>query len=80
MERNRNALIRVSVPLELVPFDSQAGEYYGKIKAKLRSAGKMMGESECLIAAQALALNLPIATKHTLEFERLPELELQNRA
>ena len=40
----------------------------------------MIGELDCLIAAQALALSLPLATNNTSEFERVLELTLENWA
>lgn len=79
-ERNRNALIRFLAPLEIKPFTAEAAEHYGRIKARLRSLGTMIGELDCLIAAQALALKLPLVTNNTAGFERIPELTLENWA
>ena len=80
IERNRNALIRFLAPLEILPFLSEAAEHYGQIKAQLRSNGLMIGELDCLIAAQALSLKLPLVTNNTSEFERIPKLTLENWA
>ncbi|MEX1115176.1 MAG: type II toxin-antitoxin system VapC family toxin [Akkermansiaceae bacterium] len=80
MERNRNVLIRFLAPLEILPFTSEAAEHYGRIKAQLRSIGSMIGELDCLIAAQALALKLPLVTTNTSKFERVPNLKLENWA
>jgi tRNA(fMet)-specific endonuclease VapC len=38
----------------------------------------MIGELDCLIAAQALALNLPLVTNNTDEFRRVAGLEIEN--
>lgn len=80
IERNRSALIRFLASLEIVPFTSEAAETYGQIKARLRSLGMMIGELDCLIAAQALTLKLPLVTNNTFEFERVPKLKLKNWA
>lgn len=80
IERNRSALFRFLAPLEIVPVTGEAAEHYGRIKAQLHSLGTMIGELDCLIAAQALALSLPLATNNTSEFERVPELTLENWA
>lgn len=80
IERNRSALFRFLAPLEIVPFTGEAAEHYGRIKARLRSRGTMIGELDCLIAAQALSLNLPLATNNTSEFERVADLVLENWA
>lgn len=79
-ERNCKALIGFLASLETVPFTSEAAAHYGRIKARLRSLGTMIGELDCLIAAQALALRLPLVTNNTLEFERIPGLMLENWA
>lgn len=80
IERNRNALFRFLAPLEIVPFTGAAAEHYGQTKARLRSLGTMIGELDCLIAAQALSLGVPLATNNTSEFERVPNLVLENWA
>ncbi len=80
IESNRSALIRFLAPLEIVPFTSEAAEIYGQIKARLRPLGMMIGELDCLIAAQALSLKLPLVTNNTSEFERIPKLALENWA
>lgn len=80
IERNRSALIRFLAALEILPFTSEAAETYGQIKAQLRSLGLMIGELDCLIAAQALSLKLPLVTNNTSEFERIPKLTLENWA
>lgn len=64
----------------ILPFTSEAAEAYGKIKAQLRTHGTMIGELDCLIAAQALSLKLPLVTNNTSEFERIPKLTLKNWA
>ena len=80
IQRNRSALLRFLAPLEIVPFAAPASEHYGLIKANLRRSGKMIGELDCLIAAQALALDIPIITNNTSEFQRVPDLKLENWA
>ena len=40
----------------------------------------MIGELDCMIASQALSLGLPLATNNTSEFERVPNLALENWA
>lgn len=40
----------------------------------------VIGELDCLIAAQALSLGIPLATNNTSEFERVPNLMIENWA
>lgn len=63
-----------------MPFTCKDAEHYGQIKARLRSHGTMIGELDCVIAAQALSLNLPLATNNTSELERVADLVLENWA
>ena len=78
IDRNRSALFRFLAPLEIVPFTTEAAETYGQIKSNLRSLGMMIGELDCLIAAQALSMKLPLVTDNTSEFARVPNLRLEN--
>jgi len=80
VEINRSALFRFLAPLEIVPFTGEAAEHYGQIKARLRPLGMMIGELDCLIAAQALSMKLPLVTNNTSEFGRVADLVLENWA
>lgn len=59
-------------------WDEQAAEHYGRIRAYLRKRGAMIGNMDLLIAAHALSLNATLATNNTHEFERIPDLKLEN--
>jgi tRNA(fMet)-specific endonuclease VapC len=80
VERNRAALIQFLSPLEILPFATDSAEHYGKIKAKLRASGTMIGELDGLIAAQALCAGLALVTNNTSEFKHIPGLKLENWA
>ena len=75
-ERNRQALTEFLIPLEILPFDELASAIYGKIRTALRN--QPIGPLDMLIAAHALALEVPLVTNNTSEFERVPNLTLQN--
>jgi len=77
-ERNRDALAMFVSPLEIVPFDSQAAAVYGKIRAELERAGRVIGAMDMLIAAHAISLNIPLVTNNTKEFERVGGLYAEN--
>lgn len=53
----------------VVPFDSRAARTYAKIAAQRRSAGRPIAEADCQIAAIALALGTPVATRNVKDFE-----------
>ncbi len=79
-KRNQAALEEFLVSLEIVPFDGDAAYHYGKIRAYLEKAGKPIGSMDLLIAAQALALGIPVVTHNVKEFARVKGLEVQNWA
>lgn len=62
--------------LIVLPWPAEAATHYGRIRALLRSAGKLIGPNDLLIAAHALALELPLMTGNVGEFRRVPELKV----
>ena len=76
--RNREALNLFLAPLTLVPFDAGCVWAYGTLRAQLETLGQPIGALDTMIAAQALALDLPLATNNQKVFSRVPELKLKN--
>jgi len=62
--------------LEIVPFGEEAALAYGEIRAALEKAGTVIGSMDMLIAAQAVALGVPLVTNNTREFERVSDLDV----
>ena len=60
------------------PFDDQAAEVYGRIRAELEAAGTPIGSHDMQIAAIALANNLILVTHNTREFSRIAGLQLED--
>jgi len=79
-KHNEEALIRFLGPLEVVSFDENAAIHYGKIRAHLEQSGTPIGAMDMLIAAHARSLSLTLVTNNMREFERVPELRLENWA
>jgi tRNA(fMet)-specific endonuclease VapC len=77
-EQNRENLLRFLLGVEVLSYDSSAAEEYGKIRAYLRRRGTPIGEMDMLIAAQANAAGLILATNNTREFERVAGLRLED--
>lgn len=61
-----------------ISFSDQAAEFYGTIRAGLERKGKPIGQNDMLIAAIALANNLVLVTHNISEFERVPNLTLED--
>jgi len=78
--RNEQALLRFLVPLSILPFGAAAASEYGEIRAYLQSRGTPIGPLDMLIAGHAKAENLILVTNNVGEFERVPNLEIENWA
>lgn len=59
-------------------FDSSAAESYGKIRADLEKAGKLIGPLDMMIAGYAKSLGYTIVTNNTKEFMGVNGLKLEN--
>lgn len=78
--KNERALLRFLAPLSILPFGAAAASEYGGIRAYLQSRGTPIGPLDMLIAAHARAENMVLVTNNVREFERVPELEIENWA
>jgi len=65
-------------PLEIIPYDDRAASFYGDIRAYLEKIGQPIGSMDMLIAADARSLAVTLVTNNSREFERIPQLQLDN--
>jgi len=79
-EKNSIALIQFLSILSVLPFDDLAAVEYGEICAHLQKQGTPIGTMDTLIAGHARAEGLVLVTNNVREFERVPELEIENWA
>ena len=77
-ERNRRALLGFISPFEILPFDDCDAEIFGLLRAYLENTGRVIGPYDMQIAAQALSRKLILVTNNVGEFERIPELHIEN--
>ena len=63
---------------ESLPFDDDAAEEYGSIRAYLEKRGTPIGGHDMLIAAIARAKGLIVLTHNTNEFSRIPGLNVED--
>jgi tRNA(fMet)-specific endonuclease VapC len=70
----RTLLAKVAV----VPFDEDATERYGELRATLERRGSPIGPLDTLIAAHALSLGWGLITHNTREFRRVPGLRVED--
>jgi len=78
IEKNHVSLVEFLAPFEIINFDDNDAEEFGKIRTELKRTGKLIGPYDMLIAAQALAKNLILVTNNTNEFKRIDGLKLED--
>jgi len=79
-QRVRENMHRLSLffaNFESLPFDDKAAEFYGVNRALFAKSGTPIGAHDLLIASVALAHNLAVVTRNTVEFMRLPGLAVE---
>lgn len=79
-ERNLLALKILLANIEILPFDIEAAEAYGRIRAELERQGQPIGPLDMMIAGHACAKNSVLVTNNTREFSRITDLSLENWA
>lgn len=77
-KKNQQALAQFLIPLNVVAFDRPAAIVYGKIRSDLEKQGIPIGSLDTLIAAHALSLQITLVTNNVKEFNRVPNLKLEN--
>ncbi len=60
-----------------LPFDDEASEHYGALRAQLRRAGTPIGGNDMLIASIALAADAILVTRNEKEFRLVPGLRVE---
>jgi len=76
--QNLLALEQFLLPLEVAEYDYAAAIVYGQIRANLEERGLLIGAMDMLIGAHALSLNVVLVTNNMREFQRIPNLKLED--
>ncbi len=74
--RARITLLLSNLPA--LPWNSDAADLFGEIKARLQRQGKPIGELDTQIAAHALSEGLTLVTHNTRHFDRIAGLKLED--
>jgi tRNA(fMet)-specific endonuclease VapC len=69
---------RLIQPMSLIPFDGEAAKRTADIRWHLEQSGKAIGPYDLMLAGQALSLGLILVTHNTKEFQRVPDLMLED--
>ncbi len=59
-------------------WDAGAAKHYGSIRAILKKQSTPIGNNDLLIAAHARSLNTVLVTNNVREFERVPDITIEN--
>ena len=78
VERNRAAITLFLSAISILPFDSDAAEKYGAVRADLERKGTPIGPMDMLIAGHARSRGLILVTNNTREFFRVNELVVED--
>ncbi|MGM0633769.1 MAG: PIN domain-containing protein [Pseudomonadota bacterium] len=79
LRQHRHEQLRLfTSQLAVLPWDEDAAQHYGLIRAELRKQGLMIGGNDLLIAAQARAASAVLVTNHTRAFGRVPDLTVED--
>ena len=80
VEKNRLALSMFLANMEIMGFDVEAADCYGKIRADLEKKGTPIGPLDMMIAGHAQSLGYTIVTNNVKEFSRVAALKIENWA
>jgi tRNA(fMet)-specific endonuclease VapC len=77
-ERNCSQLNELIKLITLLPFDEAAAQSAAEIRRHLEQIGFPIGTLDTLIAGVALSRNLTLVTHNLSEFQRVPNLSLED--
>ena len=77
-QQDATALLAFLAHVDVLDFPDEAATHYAKIRANLKTQGAMIGANDLFIAAHARSLGLTLVTNNTGEFERVPNLMIEN--
>ena len=80
VDKNRLALCVLLANIEILDFDVNAAESYGKIRADLEKKGTPIGPLDMMIAGHARSLGYTVVTNNVKEFKRVNDLKIENWA
>ena len=76
--KRRQAIDHISANSQALTLTGNVSAAYAQLRAELEQAGKPIGPNDTWIAAEALHHKLVLVTDNTREFERVPNLKIEN--
>ena len=62
----------------ILDFDREDAQHAGEVRAALVGTGTIIGPYDVLIAGQAISRKLTLITRNLREFQRVPDLSVEN--
>lgn len=78
--KNHHQLDLFLLSIPVLPYVDECAKHYGKILRDLEVAGTPIGAMDLLIAAHSRAAGLILVTHNTREFNRVPDLVVEDWA
>ncbi|MCA9438876.1 MAG: type II toxin-antitoxin system VapC family toxin [Candidatus Omnitrophica bacterium] len=77
-EKNLKKLTDFESDFRSLPFDDDAAEVHARLREHLSRQGNLIGPHDLMIASIALANGLTLVTHNLREFERVPDLVVED--
>ena len=74
----RTAIDQIRSSAQRLRIDDGVAETYAQLRTSLETAGTPIGPNDTWIAAEALHHKLVVVTDNVREFERVPQLQVEN--
>jgi len=71
-------LVELTTLIPALPLNNDVAEHYGHIRAHLEKMGKPIGNNDLWIASHAHSLKVILVTNNLKEFNRIPNLKIEN--
>lgn len=77
-EKTKSNMLMFLANYDIIPFTEADAVICGDIRGQLAIAGTPIGVYDIMIAAQGLSRNYTVITNNTREFERVPNLNIED--
>lgn len=77
-DQNEQGLRNFLRGVDMIGLDEEISKTFGRERARLRTAGMMIGDFDLLIAATALQYDLTLLTNNRRHFERIQGLSIES--